>query len=595
MTDSNTLNERLSDIQKSVIETDIVYKSYQQRTRGDLVSAYLWWKDAVQDIGYLEALLEENEIEDKQKANSNSVNFKPIVQLVFEKYDLTEGNNRNEVYTKQKAMDAIHAYYEEKVEFLKRRDNVHNELLNWINDNGGLSGITKKYSQNIEFSGNDAEDDESNFNYSTSQPNKSNPSQPSPKAQQKKQKQKLGTVAVQRKQAVAHKTDTTVDVGEVATDEDELVVMLARRNADGTVSFIGNSTDEGIVNRALELCTSLDLTSKNKILRIIVESLQPHYVPTTMHDKKLRSKFFTKSTTKFQYENSDKAERVTENVRLVLTQDNTVVVSKNPTTTSLLTVAQSKFDMGIEWDLFLRANDRNYLEIEGEHNKSLATVDSDEEEELSDTPSHIKADKQLTLLNSFTQTARNIYFYDYELLDYKKFVQPTCNEDIESCYVWKATVTQSHIKKLNNQHFKQWIAKTNKRIVIKENKHFEFVVDKDALEVCSYFNFNEEEYTNSGEDYTTYWEKPSDITLKKKSATHFHRVCSLDVVQVFETVSNIQTNSDITLYGYEGDEYGGCIAIRYETEVATYTTYIPHCNIKGRREDCDLFTNFEAT
>ena len=257
MTDGSTLNERLSDIQKSVIETDKVYKSYQQRMRGDLVSAYLWWKDAVQDIGYLEALLEENEIEDKQKANSNSVNFKPIVQLVFEKYDLTEGNNRNEVYSKQKAMDAIHAYYEEKVEFLKRRDNVHNELLNWINDNGGVSGITKKYSQNIEFSGNDAEDDESNFNYSTSQPNKSNSSQPSPKAQQKKQKQKLGTVAVQRKQAVAHKTDNTVDVGEVATDEDELVVMLAKRNADGTVSFIGNSTDEGIVNRALELCTSL--------------------------------------------------------------------------------------------------------------------------------------------------------------------------------------------------------------------------------------------------------------------------------------------------------------------------------------------------
>ena len=66
MTDNSTLNERLSDIQKSVIETDKVYKSYQQRGRGDLVSAYLWWKDAVQDIGYLEALLEENEIEDKQ-------------------------------------------------------------------------------------------------------------------------------------------------------------------------------------------------------------------------------------------------------------------------------------------------------------------------------------------------------------------------------------------------------------------------------------------------------------------------------------------------------------------------------------------------
>ena len=100
MEKNQSLNERLSTIQHSILETVKVYKSYQQRTRGDLVSAYLWWKDAVNDIGYLDALLEENEIEDTQRANTNRVNFKPIVQLIFEQYDLSEGNNRNDVYAK---------------------------------------------------------------------------------------------------------------------------------------------------------------------------------------------------------------------------------------------------------------------------------------------------------------------------------------------------------------------------------------------------------------------------------------------------------------------------------------------------------------
>lgn len=591
MEKNQSLNERLSTIQHSILETVKVYKSYQQRTRGDLVSAYLWWKDAVNDIGYLDALLEENEIEDTQRANTNRVNFKPIVQLIFEQYDLSEGNNRNDVYAKQKALDAIHAYYEEKVEFLSRRDNVHNELLNWINDNGGLSGIRKKYSQKIEYSGNDAEDDEHDFEVNV----KPQKQAPSPKVQQKKKQQQLGTFETQRRQAVNHKTEETVNIGQIATDEDELVVLLARRNGDGTVSLIGDSTDDAIVNRALELCTSLELTSKNKILRLIVESLQPHYVPTSLHNKKLRNKFFAKSTTRHQFSDSDKAERVTENVRLVLTQDNTVVVSKNPTTTSLITVANAKFDMEIEYDVFLRANDRNYLEIEGEHKKSLATVDSDETETLSDTQSHIAADKQLTLLNSQTQSARNIYFYDYDLLDNRIFKQPTCNADIEKCYTWKATVTQSHIRTLNNQHFKQWISKTNKRIAIKENRHFELVVDKHGLEVCGYFEQNEQEYTNQGDEYLTEWNTPNDIELKKKNARHYHRVCTLDVVQLFETLSNIKTTSDITLYGYEDiEDSGGCIAIRYETDVAIYTTFVPQCDIKGKRQSNDLFTVFEA-
>jgi hypothetical protein len=594
MNTKTSLSERLNDIQKSVSETNRVYKSYQQRMRGDVVSAYLWWKDAIQDTDYLDALLLEEDIKNTPPNNSNSVNFTPIVQLVFQKYDLNEGNTANEVYDKRKALEAVHAYYEEKAEYLARRDNVHNELLNWINDNGGIRGIKFKHTQKLQESGFGDENDEQNFNFKSSTTNEKTLKAPSPKTQQKKQQQKLGTVAVQRKQAIAYKSDTAVDIGEVSTDEDELVVMLAKRNADGKITFIGDTTDEQFINRALELCTSLDLTSKNKILRIIIESLQPHYVPKVMHDKKLRGKFFTKSTTKRQLSTFDKAERLTESVRLILTQDNKVIVSKSPTSTSLLTVSEAKFDMEIDWDLFLRANDRHYLEVEGEHNKALATVDSDEQEHLSETASHIKAHRQLTLLNSVTKSVRNIYFYDTDLLNHQMLNQPTCDANIEDCFSWKATVTKKFIQKLNSQHFKQWIAKVNKRIAIKEQKHFEIVVDKDGIEVRSYFNLNEQEYTNEGNNYFTNWESKSDIQLRKKSNVHHHRVLTLDTVQLFEVLSNLRTVNKLTIYGYEGNEYGGCIALKYETDVATYTTYVPHCEISGKRQDCDLFVNYEA-
>jgi hypothetical protein len=87
MNTKTSLSERLNDIQKSVSETNRVYKSYQQRMRGDVVSAYLWWKDAIQDTDYLDALLLEEDIKNTPPNNSNSVNFTPIVQLVFQKYD----------------------------------------------------------------------------------------------------------------------------------------------------------------------------------------------------------------------------------------------------------------------------------------------------------------------------------------------------------------------------------------------------------------------------------------------------------------------------------------------------------------------------
>ena len=52
---------------------------------------------------------------------------------------------------------------------------------------------------------------------------------------------------------------------------------------------------------------------------------------------------------------------------------------------------------------------------------------------------------------------------------------------------------------------------------------------------------------------------------------------------------------DITLYGYENeDDDGGCIAIQYETDVATHTAYIPHCDLIGNRTVCDLFDTYEA-
>lgn len=589
----NTLDTRLNSIQTSIAETQRIYSSAVQRTRGELVEAYLWWKDAVTDTDYLEALYEENEIKFESK-NTNTPNFKALIQLVFEIYDLNEGNNYNRVRQWAKAVEALNNRYEEKFEYYKHRDNLHNELLGWINDNGGVSGITSNRQKQLDYIGlDDDEDDDSNTSTTTQSSTKPT-QQPSQKVTAQKKQQRVASTVVQRKQAQTHTSDKEFTIGEVTTDDDELVVILAKKNADGTLVHIGDTTDEALVNTALELCTSLSVTSKNDVLRLIVECLKPHFIPLPFHQKKLRNKFFNTTLVRYEFENDEKPTRVTESVRLVITHNGDVLVSKNPTHSSLMTVSNPTTDVENDYCVFLRSKDRMWLEVEGEHNNVLATCDSVQDTYIEDTASHIKADKQVTILNEATQHSRNIYFYDYDLLD-SKFTQPCYFGDISKHAVWKATVTQSWISQINNQHFKKWIQNTNKRIAIAENKHIELLVDKDGIEVNSYYDRNELEYRNSGDDYLTEWSDKGAVKLSKKSATHYHRISPLDIVQLMETLSTIQVKGDIILYGYENeDDDGGCIAIQYETDVATHTAYIPHCDLKGNRTVCDLFDTYEA-
>jgi len=583
MIDRQNLDNRLNTLQSQVRETQRIYASAVQRTRGELVEAYLWWKDAVQDTEYLEALYEENEIKYENTRNTNQPNFKAVVQLAFEIYDLDDGNNRNKVAKWGKALNAINEQYERKIEFYQHRDNLHNELLNWINDNGGVNGITTTRQTSIEHIGLDDEDEDTNVK--TSQPNK----QPSQKTVAKKKQQRVATVDVQRQQTQTHTSEKEFEIGEVATDEDELVVILARKNADGTLVHIGDTTDELLVNSALEICTSLSITSKNDILRLLLESLKPHYVPYLFHKRKLRSKFFNKSKVKYEFDDTEGTIRVTESVRLTITSQGDILVSKSPSNSSLITFTQPTWQLDVPYDMFLRSKDRQWLEVEGEHNKVLATCNSVEDDYLEDTASNIKADKQVSILNSATQHKRNIYFYDYDVLD-EAFTQPCCFADISKEAVWNTEVSQSWITRFNDMHFRKWIQNTNKRISISENKTFEFVIDKQGIEVQSYWDRNEKEYRNSGDEYVTNWENK----IKKRSSEHYHKVNPLDVVQLFEVLSTIQIKGNVELFGFENaEDDGGCFAVRYTTDVATHTAFIPHCNDKGIRVNCDLFDLYE--
>ena len=82
MTSVNDLDTRLEELRGNAEQKNRVYKSSKQLLYGMLVDTYLWWREARNKQGYIEARFAERKIRDNKK-NSNVPNFNPILKLVL--------------------------------------------------------------------------------------------------------------------------------------------------------------------------------------------------------------------------------------------------------------------------------------------------------------------------------------------------------------------------------------------------------------------------------------------------------------------------------------------------------------------------------
>ena len=137
---NKALSKRLKEIQKTADESDKQYESSRQLLFNALSSAFLWWLDARDEPKLLNDLYKKNDIK-PENVKDNRPKFKPLVRLIFK--SKKEQSQRAKQWAD--CIGALYGFYCEKQYLFTDADSAQNLLVNYINDEGGVIKLHKKF------------------------------------------------------------------------------------------------------------------------------------------------------------------------------------------------------------------------------------------------------------------------------------------------------------------------------------------------------------------------------------------------------------------------------------------------------------------
>ena len=559
MATTKDLDDGLANLQALSAEQNRTYQSARRQLHQTLVETYFWWRQASQKKGYLEKRFDEKGIKFKPKLNRP--NFNPVVRLVM---GLQKNLHNVQIANYGTAMNAIDDEYERNGHIYKHRDAIE-ELVDWIGDNGGLSGITGVKKEEIE---------EHGYDYKG--------------AGSKKKKSKLGHFNKQRQQLEIlelkklalsqNEAEIAFDIGHVGTDNDGLLVLLAKATGNKSeLKLIGSTAQQEIIDDAVMFIAETDFSHLPQHIRMICEAVKLNTITKSLQTYGARNNFYNKS--KLVIEREGKKENVRENARVVLQRNGTILVSKSTSDASLTTYYIPSKKFLLNEDLWLRGSDRFWIETELINGSEIALYDATALEEQ--TNKQLKAQKQITLKNTVTKQKRNIYFYDFSRIDDATMYQPAIAAD-EIVYDWTVKGNASYFKRLYEQHFDGWQHRVRHRLHTANNKAVAFDVSRDGIVCEKKWDKTDNCFTQTGNRYLTAFSDDAEVC-----GTGRIIFAPTDIIAVLEMIAKHNVAEDTVMMSGNKD----LLFINYKNDIAEIQLYIPSCSTSGKRNP-KYFTKF---
>ena len=565
MATEQELDGRLHKIQEEAQEQHRLHIGARNLLHRNLADAYVWWRDAIQQSSsYLDGILKANGIE--TRATSNDVNFNPIVRLIFK----MQAANAGTASQWSSALRAVHQHYETNERHLRRVGDLEGEIAAFIRKNGGVSGLRLIYNQFF-----DADD-----------PNAITSNEPvTPKHKTSKaEKYRLNTEA----KIFKSKKDTlkqskslgAVEISDFATNDDDLIVVLAKRNPKtGKLEAVGTTNDDEVIKQAIMESVDTDVRKLAANLRLIVECLRPHIVPQKLHKLKVRRAFFADHD--FGKGDDGKNKVFKEVARVVLAKSGAIVVSKSPSHASLTTISTPTAPFELERDIFLRGKDRYWLETELLNDGQMPLFKVTTQQGLLDASVDQKAAKLLVLANQHSGEERKLYFYDYDVLNDSQSYQPVPVEAVS--YDWQIDADKKFVTRFYRKQLDRWLVLVKKNIHLASNKTMKLVLADRYLEARSHFvkdqpGVNEEGYARFADDYYTLYGRDAKVEHLTDAPAEI-TVSPLDIAELFATLANVPTKGRIMIRGN-----AHIMSIAYETATAKHEAFIPACDQEGERD-----------
>jgi hypothetical protein len=129
------LDQQLTNLKTTAQQQTATYQTSRDQLHIAIVEAYLWWREADMQAGYLDATYKAAKITTR-KRSSNSPNFYPLVRLVWN-IDITK--QAGTVSNWARSLLALHEEFTSKPKLYA--NNARADLVNYIKDEGGLGGV----------------------------------------------------------------------------------------------------------------------------------------------------------------------------------------------------------------------------------------------------------------------------------------------------------------------------------------------------------------------------------------------------------------------------------------------------------------------
>lgn len=552
MATEKVLNEGLARLRGLSETQNAHYQSARELLHQTLVETYLWWREASLKPGYLEKRFAEENIKYTNKLNRP--NFAPVVRLAMR----VQPSKRVQISNFATAINAIDDEYIRNSHRYINRDTVA-ELVDWIHETGGLSGITGTKKQEVEYDGYDH--------------NGVGKPKPKSKKTESAQKQRLRMELLALKKIAVGKgnIDQTINIGHVGTGEDDMIVVLAKSTGNGTdLKVIGATAQQELVDSAVMQIGDLIHDGVSDDMRLLCDAINLNTITKELQSYSGSRKNFYKKT-KFVVEHEGRKSFVSENARLVLQRNGTVLVSKSSSKASLTTLHIPHKKSLLKEDLWLRGSDRYWIETELLNDGEIALYKSSALE--GQTNSKIQAAKKITLNNTVYSHKRSVYFYDFSRIDDATMFQPTIVDgSIE--FDWIVQGNRSFFRRLYDQHFSGWQHRVKHRLHTKNNKAIAFKVGSDGVVCEKKWNKVEQCFEQTGARYLTSF--GDDAEAQGDGQTIF---APTDMIAVLEALSKQQVKGNSIKISGNND----LLHISYETDLAQVLVYVPSASTTGQR------------
>jgi hypothetical protein len=556
------LDQQLASLKAKAQQQTATYRTSRDQLHQAVVDAYLWWREADKQTGYLDATYKAAGIKTR-KRSSNSPNFYPLVRLVWD-FDINK--QAGTVSNWARSLLALHEEFTNKPQLYTH--NARADLVNYIKDEGGLGGVRGE-------KGMTAEELEAEEATGVQQELRGRPKLTAP-APANVTASKLAAVKTITAKATVPNFPTSV------TNTDNLIVMLGRRNAAGQIEIVGSDYSDGLVQTALDACTALDRSTVTPSLRLIAEALEPHALPAKL--EKYRKKFFDDSEierTVTLKELDDKGQpktqvqKVKQATRLRYRPSATdFLISKTATPASLVTYAVPHKPFDCADEVILRGEDRSWIERELLNQQKLTLYTADPESGLEATKGGVKASHMLNLEDAAAEHKRRLYFYEKSTVPVETNEQPHLKDPAALNWDWELEATTQWLAEFDAQCATPYINKIRGFFNQPKFASLQLQIGKDKLEL---------RYWYEDAAYAYNYSLPFNSNAKrmgKKTGTELFTANAKDLALVFAVLPTLPiTSANLLLSGNSN-----VMRIKYSTELADYETYIPAADTAGVRD-----------